>query len=191
MRIIGIDPGVNGACALITESGKFLDCFDMPTVLANKSSNRQMVNAAELAKLLRAWLVDAPEGIVAVIENVQPMPSQALTNGARVSMPSASAFAMGKSVGSAEGVIATLGIGLEKVTAQTWKRWFQLSREKDASRELAQRMFPDAPLGRKKDHNRAEAILIARYYQQRMMAPSVPRGASASDITVPTAGAPF
>jgi len=165
VRILGIDPGVNGAAALISETGRFLDVLDMPTVLANKSSNRQMVNAYELAKQLRGWLLDSPAGLVAITENVNAMPDQGV----------ASVFAFGKSYGIVLGVLAALGISTEVVAPSKWKGHYQLGREKDGSRELAQRMWPDAPLGLKKHHNRAEALLLARYYQARVMVRDVSR----------------
>ena len=76
MIICGIDPGMSGACAALTEGGKYVTCFDMPTVLANKSSNRQMVSSYELANLLRAIMTEARGDVVAVLEHVQAMPGQ-------------------------------------------------------------------------------------------------------------------
>lgn len=160
-QIIGIDPGVSGAIGVLTESGAFVDVFDMPTVLANKSSNRQMVNAYELANLLRARLVNAPAGVVAITENVNAMPEQGV----------ASVFAFGKSYGILLGVLAALGISTHIVTPQKWKAFYSLGREKGQSRELAQRMWPVAPLGLVKHHNRAEALMLSRYYVEAILRP--------------------
>ena len=164
MRIVGIDPGISGAIGVLGENCSLVEVFDMPTVLTNKSSNRQMVNAYELAKRLRTHVVNAPAGMVAVIENVQAMPSIPGVNGERRGMGSASAFAFGKSYGIIVGALAALGVSLELVTPTRWKSHFQLTRDKDQARELAQRLWPQAELGLKRHHNRAEALLVARYY---------------------------
>lgn len=158
MRIIGIDPGVSGAAALITETGAMLEIMDMPTVLANKSSNRQMVSAYALAAGLRDWMTQHGP-CVAITENVNTMPEQGI----------ASSGAFMKSYGIILGVVAALGISIEIVSPQRWKKHFSLGRDKDASRELALRMFPAAPLNLKKHHNRAEALLLAKYYRERCM----------------------
>lgn len=155
MRILGIDPGVNGACAVVTEAGHYITAFDMPTVLANKSSNRQMVDAYGLAALLRAQLREAGGELVAVLENVNAMPDQGVS----------SSFAFGVSYGIVRGVLAALGISTELCSAARWKKHFALERDKQQARELAIRMFPLAALPRKKDHNKAEAILLARWYR--------------------------
>lgn len=158
MRIIGIDPGVSGAAAIIGENGAMLAITDMPTVLANKSSNRQMVNAYALAATLREWM-STHGPCVAITENVNTMPEQGI----------ASSGAFMKSYGMILGVVAALGISMEIVSPQRWKKHFALSRDKDSARELAQRMFPAAPLNLKKHHNRAEALLLAKYYRERCM----------------------
>ncbi len=170
MRIIGIDPGVNGAVGVISSDGKFVDAFEMPTVLANKTGNKQMVNVPELARLLRSHVREAGGEIFAIIEKVQPMPSQQGAPGEeRRSMGASSAFSFGKSVGAISATVHTLGISLEEVMPGVWKKAMQLGNVKDQSRTVAQRLWPDAPLGLKKHHNRAEALLLAKYYRERFM----------------------
>ena len=154
MRILGIDPGVSGALALLVNN-QFDDCSDMPTMLRGKTSKKQMVNAAELAKLVRVMQPDA-----AVIELVNAMPRTGSSQG----MGAASAFNFGESAGIVRGVIGALGIEAHYVTPQTWKRRAGLiGGDKEASRARAILLCPNAPLGRKKDSGRAEAILIARF----------------------------
>lgn len=161
MRIIGVDPGVLGSIAVLEEDARFVDVFDMPTVLANKSSNRQMVNAYEVANLLRAHLVNSGGDIVSIIESVNAMPEQGV----------ASVFAFGKSYGIVLGVLAALGISTHVVSPRKWKGFYSLGANKDQSRELAQRMWPAAPLGLKKYHNRGEALLLARYCVETILRP--------------------
>lgn len=159
--IIGLDPGVSGAVGVLTQSGQFVNVFDMPTVLANKSSNRQMVNAYELANMIRAQIVNAPSDVVAITENVNAMPDQGVS----------SVFTFGKSYGILLGVLAALGVSTHIVSPAKWKGFFALGREKDQSRELAQRMWPAAPLGLKKHHGRAESLLLAKFYADTILRP--------------------
>lgn len=173
MRIIGIDPGVSGAISLITEQGRFAAVHDMPTMQANKTGDKQQINVAELARITRSILLENPE-VRAVMERVQPMPSQPGPDGERRGMGAASAFTFGKSVGHIEAVLLTLGISVEFVMPAQWKKGLGLPRDKEAARTLAQQCFPDAPLGRKKDAGRAEALLIAKWYAQRMRAQQDP-----------------
>ena len=157
--VLGIDPGVSGAVGILSSNGAFVDLFDMPTVLANKSSNRQMVSPIELANRLRVFMTAYHGNVVAVTENVNAMPDQGV----------ASVFAFGKSYGILLGVLAALGISTHVVSPAKWKGYYALGREKDQSRELAQRIYPAAPLGLKKHHNRAEALMLARYYWETQL----------------------
>lgn len=149
MSILGIDPGLTGAIAIVNADGFIVE--DMP-VMANGTSAkvRNVVNAAELARVLRPH---ADRIRVAYVERVSTMPGQGV----------ASQGSLMHSAGVVEGVLAALGISLVLVTPGKWKKAMGLANDKEASRALAQRLFPDAPLGRKKDHGRAEALLIATY----------------------------
>lgn len=169
MRIIGIDPGISGAISLITVQARYVAVHDMPTMLANKTGNKQQVNVAELARILRAMLIDNPD-VRAVMERVTAMPSQKPgPNGERVGMGATSAFMFGKGVGHIEGVLAALGIPVEFVTPGQWKRALGLpgGKDKESARALAQQVFPEAPLGLKKHHGRAEALLVAKWYADK------------------------
>lgn len=175
MRIIGIDPGITGAISLVTEQANFVSVFDIPTMLANKTGNKQQVNVAELAKLLRTVLLDNPD-VKAIMERVTAMPSTPGAGGDRRGMGAASAFSFGKCVGHIEGALAALGIPVEFVTPQQWKRALNLPSDKEAARAMAQSIFPQAPLGLKKHAGRAEALLIGKWYadRTRMHASGVP-----------------
>jgi crossover junction endodeoxyribonuclease RuvC len=165
-RIIGIDPGISGAIGLITEHSRYVDVHDMPTMLANKTGQKLQVNVSELVRILRAMLLDNPD-VRAIMERVTAMPSTPGPGGERRGMGAASAFSFGKGVGHIEGVLAALGIPVEFVTPQQWKRALNLPSEKEAARSMAQSMFPDAPLGLKKHAGRAEALLVAKWYADK------------------------
>lgn len=154
MRILAIDPGITGAIALL-ESGHFVAVSDMPTISRSKSSKKQMVNGAELARIVREWAPDA-----AIVELVNAMPSIGNKRG----MGTASSFNFGESAGVVRGVLATLGIETHFVTPQSWKKRAGLrGSDKEGSRMKAVTLWPEAPLARKKDQGRAEALLIARF----------------------------
>lgn len=145
-RLIGIDPGVSGAMAVLTETGELVATGFMPVYQAGKAKH---VNAAALADFIRSHTVD-----FAAVEKVGAMPGQGVS----------SMFNFGHSAGVIEGVLAAVGIGYTLVTPQTWKRHFKLlGKDKDASRTVAQQLYPSAPLSRKKDCGVADAILLARY----------------------------
>lgn len=155
MHVIGIDPGVGGAVALLAREDKLIAVEDMPTIAAGKTG-RLKVNPAALNKILLAFATElAPDGesVQAVVELVAAWPRQGV----------ASSFAFGHTFGVIEGVLASLGIPYHLVHPNAWKRHYRLGRDKEQSRALANRLFPGADLSRKQHHGRAEAMLLARY----------------------------
>jgi len=149
---IGIDPGVHGAIAVLEGEDVLHGVYDMPTM--NLTGKKQQVNAAEVAKLIEFWL---PIG-VALLERVAAMPGQGVSG----------MFNFGVSYGVMQGVLGTLKIPMVLVSPLVWKRRAGLAgKEKEASRTLAQQLYPAAPLSRVKDIGRADAILIARFGSQK------------------------
>ena len=153
---IGIDPGVNGAIAVL-EDQQLIALFDMPVM--NLSAKKQQVNASEMGKLFTELLwhdegTDHGRYATAYVEQVHSMPGQGV----------AAMFNFGTSYGIVKGVLGALQIPMVLVSPAVWKRRAGLTgKPKDASRTLAQQLYPAAPLGRKKDIGRADAILIARF----------------------------
>lgn len=164
MLIIGIDPGLTGAIAALAPNG-LVALLDMPVMARSlgKASVSNQVNAAALAELLQglAHGFDKNE-ILVLIERVAGMPKQAM----------GSTFSLGLTAGLIEGVVAARGYPHELITAPVWKKHFgirapkQPALAKEQARTLAQRYYPKAELHLVKHHNRAEAILIARYGQE-------------------------
>lgn len=152
--IIGIDPGLTGAIAWLNEDDlSFINVVDMPTMALTGA--RRQVNAAELAKIINETL-DKEVGII-YLERVSAMPKQGVS----------SVFSFGMSYGIVLGVVAALGLPMALATPQSWKKRAGLiGKEKDAARTLAQQLYPAAPLGRKMDCGRADALLIARFGQK-------------------------
>lgn len=147
--IVGIDPGRSGACALV-DTSVVVDLFDMPW--ADKQ-----VDAHELAEMLSFWRnIYEPDALV--IEQVHAMPKQGVS----------STFQFGVSYGIVIGCAHTIGFNVEFVTPQKWKKALGLSSDKDESRLLAMKLWPDSvdSFTRKKDDGRAEAALIAHWKEE-------------------------
>lgn len=145
MITIGIDPGVNGAIAFM-ENGYFLSVHDMPLI---KEGSKNQVDPYALARIIRSRKVTS-----ANVEKVGAMPGQGVT----------SMFNFGRSYGVILGTLGAMNIYTNLVRPAEWKTKFDLiKKEKDASRILAQELFPLAPLSRKKDHGRADAMLIGLF----------------------------
>lgn len=148
---IGIDVGLTGAVSFLAQDGTLLNVVDMPTMPVSGGKKYQ-INGAALAQLIREHLTNGDTRVI--IERVNVYPKQGISSNGRLM----------HSLGMVEGVVAALGLPYELVTPQSWKKHFGLrGSEKDASRSLAQRYYPSASLARKKDHGRAEALLLAHY----------------------------
>lgn len=159
--IIGIDPGLTGAIAAITPNGS-IELHDCPVF---KVGNKSVYNPVGMAILLRQYQESSPSLLVAV-EKVHSMPGQGV----------ASTFCFGEGYGVWLGILAALNIAHELVTPQAWKKALMNGqiKDKDASRLVAMRLFPEASnqLQLKKHHGRADALLIAEFLRRKAIAES-------------------
>ena len=156
MKIIGIDPGLSGAIAIL-ENNKVLQIFEMP-VMAEGKKNKKQLNSAQLANILKEYRV-ADEEIAVVVEQVNAMPGQGVT----------SMFNFGQTFGAIKGICAALELPIYFVRPSKWKKHFELiNSSKDSSRTKAIEMYPKLSnqLAKKKDVNKSDAILIARFYSE-------------------------
>jgi len=156
MRIIGIDPGLSGAIAILEDS-KIKELFDMPVMPDGKKNKRQL-NSALLVKLIKNSIKNL-EDTVMVVEQVNAMPGQGVT----------SMFNFGQTFGAIKGICAALELPIFLVRPAKWKKHFELiNSSKDASRTKAIEMYPSfsEQLSKKKDVNKSDAILIARFYSE-------------------------
>ena len=156
MKIIGIDPGLSGAIAIM-ENNKVLNIFDIPVMSEGKKNKRQL-NSAQLVKLLKDN-ISKNEDISVVVEQVNAMPGQGVT----------SMFNFGQTFGAIKGVCAALGLPIFFVRPSKWKKHFELiNSSKDSSRTKAIKMYPSLSndLSKKKDVNKSDAILIARFFSE-------------------------
>lgn len=164
--VLGIDPGIAGAIAVLAD-GEFDQFIDMPTVERNIGKG-SAIDARELPALLRG-LFSRHQGadFSAALEYVNAMPATKGQGGEeRAAMGSSSAFRFGEGYGIVKGVLGSLGIKWQLVFPQSWKsHFFLLKQPKDAARLRAIELVPAAAphLTRKKDIGRADSLLIARY----------------------------
>ena len=155
MRIIGIDPGLSGAIAIL-DGLKIFDMFDMP-VMSEGKKNKNQLNSAQLVSIIRQHILQGDNTFV-IVEQVSAMPGQGVT----------SMFNFGQTFGSIKGICAALSLPIFFVRPAKWKKHFDLiNSSKDASRTKVIEMYPSISprLTKKKDVNKADAILIARYFR--------------------------
>ena len=158
MLIIGIDPGISGSISFL-ENGKIIEVIDMPT-MADGKKNKKQVNGAQIYnEILKKIKKFEKENIRVVIEQVSAMPGQGVT----------SMFNFGQSFGILKGICSAMQLPMYFVRPAKWKKYFNLiNSEKDASRTRAIEIFPyfSSQLSKKKDSNKADAILIASFYYE-------------------------
>ena len=158
MLIIGIDPGITGSICFF-EDGKIIDVVEMPNMAEGKK-NKKQVNGAQIYYEISLRIKNLKkEEIKVVIEQVSAMPGQGVT----------SMFNFGQSFGILKGICSAMQLPMYFVRPAKWKKYFNLiNSEKDASRTKAIEIFPyfSSELSRKKDSNKADAILIASFYYE-------------------------
>lgn len=146
MTVIGCDPGISGAIAILDDSGALIECFDMPVF---KIKGKSKIDVHQLGAFFSKHAI----GARAVVELVGAMPGQGVT----------SMFTFGFAAGALHGAVGALGIPLETVSPRTWKAHYRLGKDKEESRQAATRRWPSGPFSRVKDGGRAEAALLALY----------------------------
>jgi len=149
--VLGCDPGINGAFAILTKKGELVEVFDTPTieVKVGKSIKKRIAPELLVNELRGRWeVIDC-----AFIEQVASSPQ----------MGSSSIFTFGEAFGIVKGVLAAMHIPCHTVTPAKWKRDLNLNASKDGSRALAIKQWPEqaGEFKRVKDADRAEAALIA------------------------------
>jgi crossover junction endodeoxyribonuclease RuvC len=158
MFIIGIDPGISGSICFL-ENGIIKDVIEMPTMTEGKK-NKKQVNGSQIFNEISLRIKTyEKKNIKVVIEQVSAMPGQGVT----------SMFNFGQSFGILKGICSAMQLSIYFVRPAKWKKYFNLiNSEKDASRTRAIEIFPyfSSNLSKKKDSNKADAILIASYFHE-------------------------
>ena len=158
MLVIGIDPGISGSICFFLD-GKIIDVVEMPT-MTEGTKNKKQVNGSQIFNEIseRIKKIDKRD-IKVIIEQVSAMPGQGVT----------SMFNFGQSFGILKGICSAMQLPMYFVRPAKWKKYFNLiNTEKDASRTRAIEIFPyfSGQLSRKKDSNKADAILLASFYYE-------------------------
>jgi crossover junction endodeoxyribonuclease RuvC len=156
MIIIGIDPGVSGAICILN-NGIIVDVYEMPTMIDGKK-NKKQVNGAEVVNIFLKE-IENEKNVKVAIEHVNAMPGQGVT----------SMFNFGQSFGVIKGICSALRLPINFIRPTKWKKHYNLiGSDKDASRTKVIELFPDisSKISRKKDSNKADAILIAKYFEE-------------------------
>ena len=156
MLIIGIDPGISGALCFF-EDGQVKEIIDMP-VMADGKKNKRQVNGPQTYNEISSRINKfSKKDITVVIEQVSAMPGQGVT----------SMFNFGQSFGVLKGICSAMQLSMFFIRPVKWKKYFGLIKtEKDASRTKVIEIFPyiSSELSRKKDSNKADAVLIASFF---------------------------
>ena len=158
MLIIGVDPGISGSISFL-EEGKILDVVEMPTMNDGKKNKRQVNGSQVFNEISRRIKKIDKKDIRVIIEQVSAMPGQGVT----------SMFNFGQSFGVLKGIFSAMQIPMDFVSPVKWKKFFNLiNTNKDASRTKAIEIYPyfSSKLSKKKDANKADAILISSFYYQ-------------------------
>jgi len=157
MLIIGIDPGISGSICFFKD-GRILEVIEMPVMTEGKK-NKKQVNGAQIYNEFLKRINKKEDEIRVVIEQVSAMPGQGVT----------SMFNFGQSFGILKGICSAMQLPMFFVRPAKWKKYFNLiNSQKDASRARAIEIFPyfSTQLSKKKDSNKADAILIASFYYE-------------------------
>ena len=158
MLIIGIDPGISGSICFFLD-GKILEVLEMPTMAEGKKNKKQINGSQIYNEINRVINKIQNQEVRVVIEQVSAMPGQGVT----------SMFNFGQSFGILKGICSAMKLPMYFVRPAKWKKYFNLiNSEKDASRTKAIEIFPyfSQELSKKKDANKADAILIANFYNE-------------------------
>ena len=158
MLIIGIDPGISGSICFF-EDGKITDVIEMPTMTEGKKNKKQVNGSQIYNEILKRTNKFQKKDIRVIVEQVSAMPGQGVT----------SMFNFGQSFGILKGICSAMQLPIYFVRPAKWKKYYNLiNSEKDASRTRAIEIFPyfSSQLSKKKDSNKADAILIASFYYE-------------------------
>ena len=181
-KIIAIDPGLSGAIALLSDPDTVERIWDMP-VMEAISGKGNIVNPHIFSDIIKEAIELG--GTTTYVELVQAMGARKNAKGEMVSQGVASTFKFGVGFGVIQGALAALGLPINLVAPQKWKKYHKLSKPdvryrlqreptqaefKDACRLMAIECFPNQAdnLKLKKHDGRADAIMIGRFAYSRI-----------------------
>lgn len=182
MRFVGIDPGVSGAISVIDTDTDQIAFYDTPTLEVKSGKKfKKVIDIGRVVLMLQQ--ISSGVKTVVTIEKVNAMPgvkNDPKNPGQKIpaAMGVTSAFSFGMGFGIWLGVLAALFIPHQQVHPLTWKKSMMadMGKEKDASRIKAMQLYPrtSPDLVRKKDHGRADALLIAEWGRRNYQPQNLP-----------------
>jgi len=176
--ILAIDPGLSGGIAAITEHGKFVFARPTPTITVKKGNKKRLLYVetemtSQFMLAVRTHCTLQPDEVdeniipgleiisLVGIEDVHAMPGQGVS----------SMFSMGVGFGLWRGIVAGLGLPIQRTDPGRWKRMFNLSKDKKESIVRANQLFPKCGITKMKDEGCAEALLLAEYFRRQLHGP--------------------
>lgn len=149
VTVVGIDVGITGAVAILDHHGHALEIFDMPAI-GNE------VSAALLVERFACTWAEHGRARGVTVERLHAMPAP---------VGSKANFSKGHSYGIVLGVLAAMDIPIYTPTPAVWKKDMGVTKDKDGARAAALKLWPEQAemLKRKKDADRAEALLLAEH----------------------------
>lgn len=144
---LGVDPGFSGAWGMVDHHGKYQSCGDM------LNNGKHILSRYVHAEIVQA--IDRQD-IQGVIESVHSMPGQGVS----------SSFKFGIAFGMAIAIMERINCPWMLVTPHKWKKDMGLTSDKNLSLAMARELWPNAPLERKMDNGRAEALLMAEWLRK-------------------------
>jgi crossover junction endodeoxyribonuclease RuvC len=141
---------------MLGHDGEMLHCEDLPTMnrMGAKAHVKNQINGTAMTDMLRDWFSGYDLNEIHIFLETP------------IAFPGQSSASLGSSfltAGIIEGVICARKFRHTLIAPREWKKHLKIGKDKEEARAMAIRLFPTAPLGRKKDHNRAESLLIAQY----------------------------
>jgi crossover junction endodeoxyribonuclease RuvC len=147
---LAIDPGaVSGAWGAVDELGQYWDCQDIP-------HSDGKIDSLALRQAIKLSMGSATFEIA--IELVGSMPKQGVS----------STYKFGRAVGAIEAVCELTGCSVTYIRPAKWKKEMSLTSDKHSSLNMARNLFPNAKLSKVKDHNKAEALLLALWLRHSL-----------------------
>ena len=150
MMYLGLDPGFSGAWGMINHKGEYISCGDM------LHDDKFIATNAVFAEISQAR---DRQDLQVIVEAVHSMPGQGVS----------SSFKFGMAYGAAISLAQRLNCPWHIVSPRMWKKALKLDSDKDKSLLMARELWPMAPLTRKKDNGRAEALLLAEYLRREQL----------------------
>lgn len=156
MKIVGVDPGKNGAFCFLDPEAHTLQLYKMPFhTIRPGEKTKHLVDPVGVGNILN----DA-DVIRIFIEEVSARPQEGVV----------STFTFGRAYGIILGSVGALKIPYTLIRPAVWKKRLNVPADKDGARYVASRLFPECAeeWKHKNEDGVAESALIALYGMSEM-----------------------